>query len=67
MEIVFYCANMTCHASENAADELTALGYANVRYYPGGKHDWVTAGLAIERSALVEMLSAHRENGARRS
>lgn len=53
-EIVLYCANVQCHASENAAHALTALGYANVRYYPGGKHDWVTAGLPIERVERAE-------------
>ena len=50
-EVVLYCANVNCHASENAAAELATLGYENVRYYPGGKHDWVTAGLPLERSA----------------
>ena len=38
--------------AENAVDELKAVGYLNVRYYPGGKHDWITAGLPIERGAF---------------
>jgi rhodanese-related sulfurtransferase len=54
MEVVLYCASPKCHASENAASELATLGYANVRYYPGGKQDWVTAGLPIERGATSE-------------
>ena len=53
MEIVAYCANVNCHASENAAAELMELGYTNVRVYPGGKHDWVTAGFPIERGELA--------------
>lgn len=39
-----------CHASADAARELAALGYTNVRYYPGGKKDWTTAGLPAERT-----------------
>ena len=50
-EVILYCANVNCHASENAAAQLKTLGYVNVRYFPGGKHDWVTAGLPLERSA----------------
>jgi rhodanese-related sulfurtransferase len=26
-----------------------ALGYTNVREYPGGKQDWIAAGLPMER------------------
>ena len=48
-EVVTYCAGATCKASEQAARELIALGYTNVRHYPGGKHDWTTAGLPVER------------------
>ena len=29
------------------AERLTALGYANVRKYPGGKQDWIEAGLEV--------------------
>lgn len=32
-EVVLYCASVKCHASENAANALAALGYVNVRYY----------------------------------
>lgn len=48
-EIVTYCAGPTCHASSEAARELTALGYTNVRHYAGGKQDWTAAGLPVER------------------
>jgi rhodanese-related sulfurtransferase len=46
-EIITYCASRTCHASAEAARELTRLGYTNVRHYPGGKADWKSAGLPI--------------------
>jgi rhodanese-related sulfurtransferase len=50
-EVVTYCAGPTCNASTEAARELTALGYRNVRHYPGGKQEWAGAGLPIERGA----------------
>jgi rhodanese-related sulfurtransferase len=50
-EVVTYCAGPTCEASINAARELTALGYTNVRHYAGGKQDWTAAGLPVERGA----------------
>jgi rhodanese-related sulfurtransferase len=49
MEVIIYCAGPTCHASHQAADELTAMGYTNVRHYVGGKEDWIQAGLPVAR------------------
>jgi len=45
MEVIVYCAGPTCHASEQVAEELTAMGYSEVRRYAGGKSDWMWAGL----------------------
>ncbi len=50
VEVIVYCAGPTCHASHEAAKELTALGYSNVRHYVGGKQDWIDAGLPVIRS-----------------
>jgi rhodanese-related sulfurtransferase len=50
VEIIVYCAGPTCHASRQAADELTGMGYANVRHYVGGKEDWIQAGLPVVRN-----------------
>lgn len=47
-EIVLYCANLDCDSSEDAARQLMAMGYRNVREYTGGKQDWIDAGLEIE-------------------
>ena len=47
IELIVYCAGPACHASRQAADELTAMGYANVRHYAGGKEDWTQAGLPV--------------------
>lgn len=48
-EVVTYCAGPSCKASADAARELTALGYTNVRHYAGGKQEWAAAGLPVER------------------
>lgn len=50
-EVITYCAGPTCQASAEAARELAALGYTNVRHYEGGKKDWTSAGLPVERGA----------------
>ncbi len=46
--IVTYCSNTGCRNSEAAANQLTAMGYTNVRKYAEGKDDWVQAGLPLE-------------------
>jgi len=48
IEIIVYGASLSCIDSQNAAQELEALGYANIRHYVGGKKDWFDAGLRIE-------------------
>jgi rhodanese-related sulfurtransferase len=47
-EIVVYCIDPPCEASERAARELAAMGYQSVREYVGGKKDWIDAGLPAE-------------------
>jgi rhodanese-related sulfurtransferase len=52
--IVVYCASATCRNSDIAANQLDALGYADVRVYVEGKKDWTEAGLPViqhERAA----------------
>ena len=34
--------------SEEAARELVAIGYTNVRHYEGGKQDWMRHDLPVE-------------------
>ena len=46
--IVVYCSR-SCEMSLDMARRLTALGYTRVEHYPGGKEDWVEAGLPVER------------------
>ncbi|WP_018350041.1 rhodanese-like domain-containing protein [Longispora albida] len=45
--IVTYCSNAACPNSGQVADQLTALGYTNVRKYREGIEDWAGAGLPL--------------------
>lgn len=47
--VVVYCTGETCPNSHQAAAELVALGYLDVRVYVGGKQDWQAAGLPLEQ------------------
>ena len=47
IEVIVYCAGPTCHASNTVVEELTAMGYSEVRHYVGGKSDWMQAGLPV--------------------
>jgi rhodanese-related sulfurtransferase len=47
-EIVVYCANPECTSSVEVGERLLELGYRHVRHYPGGKDDWLAAGLPLE-------------------
>ena len=49
-EIVVYCANPECESSLDTARRLLALGFTNVRHYPGGKDEWRALGLPLERA-----------------
>ena len=50
-EIVVYCASSICQNSHIAARRLEQLGYRDVAVFPGGKREWVEAGLVLEPSA----------------
>ena len=47
-EIVVYCTNEACLASQIAYRRLVEHGYSNVRRYAGGLSDWAAAGLPLE-------------------
>ncbi len=47
-EIVVYCSNPDCIASQVAYNRLTNGGYTNVRRYAGGIEDWSAAGYTID-------------------
>ena len=52
-EVVFYCANESCHASHTAAEAAVALGYQNVTVMSGGIQGWVAAGKPVETGAAA--------------
>jgi len=43
-EVVFYCSNYMCSASEFARKKLVELGFAKVFVYEGGMADWYQRG-----------------------
>jgi len=47
-EVVVYCANPSCTASDGAADALRDMGYTRVSDYRGGKEHWREGGLPLE-------------------
>lgn len=46
-EIVVYCADAECTASDIAAEKLDSLGFTSVYDYHQGKEDWKEAGYPI--------------------
>ena len=47
-QIVVYCTNVNCVASQLAYARLVESGYKNVRRYAGGLEDWEQAGYPLE-------------------
>ncbi|MCX7048971.1 MAG: redoxin domain-containing protein [Candidatus Sumerlaeota bacterium] len=47
--IVVYCASFQCKASEEAARDLAALGFKDVRVYQGGIKEWRDSGLPVDK------------------
>ena len=50
-DIVVYCSDEYCLASQAAYHYLTQHGFTNVRRYSGGLSDWQSAGLPLEGEA----------------
>jgi len=48
--IAVYCSGPGCDDSVVTAQRLHELGYTNVRHYPGGKDEWRSLGLPLERA-----------------
>ncbi|MBW3163627.1 rhodanese-like domain-containing protein [Ferrimonas balearica] len=48
-EMIFYCANRLCNASEIAAHAVKAMGYTNVSQMPDGIFGWKMSGRAVEK------------------
>jgi rhodanese-related sulfurtransferase len=52
-EIVLYCTNVDCLASQVVYRFLVEHGYANVSRYAGGLVDWEEAGLPLEGTSVT--------------
>jgi rhodanese-related sulfurtransferase len=50
-EIVVYCSDVTCIASQAAYRYLTKHDFMNVRRYAGGLADWQATGYPLEGDA----------------
>jgi len=61
-DIVIY-SDSASHASEEAARELSAMGYAHVRDYAEGKEDWIESGLPV----VSDLQRSHDEDDAQSS
>lgn len=53
-EIVVYCSNPACTASQMAYQVLTSRGYENVRRYTGGVQEWEEAGYPLEGEMVAD-------------
>jgi len=47
-DIVVYCSNVDCRASQALIKKLRDHGYRNLAHYRGGLIDWEEAGLPLE-------------------
>jgi rhodanese-related sulfurtransferase len=48
--VVVYCSGPACGRSRVTAAAFERLGYTDVRVYPGGKANWLDAGLPLDGS-----------------
>jgi mannose-6-phosphate isomerase-like protein (cupin superfamily)/rhodanese-related sulfurtransferase len=53
--VVTYSTDASCTHGPELAERLRALGYADVRVYPGGIEDWVGAGLPPARPDVITL------------
>ena len=53
-EIIVYCSDPACVASQFAYRWLIEAGYADVRRYSGGVSDWAAAGFELESNEGAE-------------
>ena len=51
-EIVVYCSDEACVASQYAYRALVDKGYTNIRRYSGGLSDWQDAGYPLEGESV---------------
>ena len=47
--VIAYCGSPQCPAWKDAAKAVAALGYTNVKHYPGGISGWKDAGGEMQK------------------
>ena len=52
--VVVYCASRSCTASPTLAQKLVDIGFSDVTDFEGGIDEWERAGLALQRSRVLE-------------
>jgi rhodanese-related sulfurtransferase len=52
--IVFFCQGVTCMMSPNSLRKAEALGYANVKVYPGGVPEWLERNVGVLSAAFLQ-------------
>lgn len=57
-EIVVYCSDPACIASQAAYEMFSARGFRNVRRYAGGLSDWAAAGMPIASAATTNTIDS---------
>src|SRR5262249_60998940 len=57
--LILYCNGLFCGRSERLADDLTKLGYRNVRRYQLGAPGWRALGgvITVENPSLLPLLA----------
>jgi len=45
--VIIYCSSITCEDSRILAEELSAMGYSDIRIFAGGMAAWLEKGYAV--------------------
>lgn len=47
--VIIYSIDYECPVSRIAAEKMLDMGYENVRYYPGGREEWLKMEMPVDR------------------
>lgn len=47
--VIIYSIDYECPVSRIAAEKMLGMGYENVRYYPGGREEWLKMEMPVDR------------------
>jgi rhodanese-related sulfurtransferase len=52
--IVFFCQGVTCMMSPNSLRKAEAMGYTNVKVYPGGAPEWLERNVGVISAPFLQ-------------